>query len=117
MAKPWAQEAGREHPIALCHLEVPCCPSDLTVCIPRSCARTRSKFISNSRRFKETFQLPNPGWMPHFAQGLCLDLSDPLASNLKLPPYFFQRSAVAVDETESLLEDLPLPVRERVQDI
>ena len=31
--------------------------------------------------------------------------------------YFFQRSAVAVDETESLLEDLPFSVRERFQDI
>src|SRR5260370_29842277 len=45
MAKPWAQEAGREHPIALCHLEVPCCPSDSTVCMSRSCARTRSKIM------------------------------------------------------------------------
>src|SRR4029077_15219687 len=55
--------------------------------------------------------------MPHFAQGLCLDLADPLASNLELPPYFFQRSAVAVNEAKSLLEDLPFPVRERFQDI
>src|SRR5215469_286760 len=45
MAKAWAQEAGLEHPIALCHLEVPCCPSDSTVCMSRSCARTRSKII------------------------------------------------------------------------
>jgi len=55
--------------------------------------------------------------MPHFAQGLCLDLADPLASNLELPPDFFQRSTVAVNETESLLENLPFPVRERFQDI
>ena len=55
--------------------------------------------------------------MPHFAQRFCLYLADPLASNLELPPYFFQRSAVAVDETESLLEDLTFSVRERFQNI
>src|SRR6476660_1781609 len=76
-----------------------------------------SKLCSNPRRFKKTFQLPNPGWMPHFAQGFCLDLADPLASNLELPPYFFQRSAITVDETETLLKNLPFPVRERFQDI
>src|SRR6266404_9117707 len=75
------------------------------------------KLCSNSRRLKETFQLPNPGWMPHFAQGLCVDLADPLPSNLELSAYFFQRSAVAVDEAESLLEDLPFSVGERFQDI
>jgi hypothetical protein len=42
----------------------------------------------NPRCFKEAFQLPNPGGMPHFAQGLCFDLPDPLASNLELPAYF-----------------------------
>jgi hypothetical protein len=55
--------------------------------------------------------------MPHFAQRLCLDLADSLASNLELPPYFFQRSAVAIDEAETLLKDLPFPVREGFQDI
>jgi hypothetical protein len=55
--------------------------------------------------------------MPHFAQGLCFDLADALASNLELSTYFFQRSAVAVDEAESLLEDLPFSVGERFQDI
>src|SRR6478735_4576062 len=75
------------------------------------------KLCSNSRRFKKTFQLPNPSWMPHFAQSLCLDLADAFASNLELSPYFFQRSAVPVDEAESLLEDLPFPVGERFQDI
>src|ERR687892_2677060 len=85
--------------------------------MPRSCARTRSKICSNSRRFKETFQLPDPGWMPHFSQSFCLDLTDPLASNLELPAHFFQRSAVAVDEAESLLEDLPFSISERFQDV
>jgi hypothetical protein len=47
------------------------------------------KLGSNSRRFKKTFQLSNPGRMPHFAQRLCLDLADPLASDLELPSYFF----------------------------
>ena len=55
--------------------------------------------------------------MPHFAQSLCLDLADALASNLELPTYLFQRSAVAVDEAESLLKDLPFAVGERFQDI
>src|SRR4030095_14655961 len=117
MAKSSAQEAGLEHPIALCHLEVPCCPFDSTACIPRSCARTPSKIILNSWRFKEPFQLPDPGWMPHLAQRLCLDLADSLASNLELPADFFQCSALAVDEPESLLEDLPFSVGECFQDI
>src|SRR3954447_748942 len=83
-------------------------------------SKLRSKAIeiwSNSRRFKKSFQLPNPRWMAHFAQGFCLDLADPLASNLELPPYFFQGSAVAIDEAKSLFENLPFPVREGFQDI
>src|SRR4030095_15411823 len=88
-----------------------------TVCVPRSCAQCGRKLCSNSRRFKETFQLPNPGWMAHFTQRLCFDLADPLPSNLELAAYFFQRSAVAVDEAEPLLEDLPFSVSERFQDI
>src|SRR5262249_56450478 len=43
MAKAWAQKAVREHPKALCHLEVPCCPLDSTVSTTRSCAPTRVK--------------------------------------------------------------------------
>src|SRR4051794_38787720 len=117
MAKASGYEAAREHPTVLCHLEVPCCPSDSTLCMPRSCAPKRSKIWSNSRRFKKSFQLPNPRWVAHFAQGFCLDLADPLASNLELPPYFFQGSAVAVDEAKSLLEDFSFPVGERFQDI
>jgi hypothetical protein len=68
------------------------------------------KLGSNAGRFKETFQLPNPSGMPHFAQGLGFDLTDSLACNLELPADFFQRSAVAVDEAESLFEDLPFSV-------
>src|SRR5215471_16013820 len=75
------------------------------------------KLSLNSRRFKKTFQLPNPGGMPHLAQRLCFDLADSLASHLKLPTDFFQRSTVAVDESESLLEDLAFSVRERFQDV
>src|SRR5262245_163848 len=55
--------------------------------------------------------------MPHFAQSFCLNLADPLASDLELPPYFFQCSAVAVDQTEPLLKDLPFSIGERFQDI
>src|SRR5215475_14540211 len=85
--------------------------------MPRSCAITRSKIWSNPRRFKKTFQLPDTGWMPHFAQALCFDLADSLTSHLELPTDFFQRSTVAVDESKSLLEDLAFSVRERFQDI
>src|SRR4029077_20681136 len=75
-------------------------PIQQSACLEVALERSR-KLCSNSRRFKKTFQLPNPGWMPHFAQSFCLDLADPLASNLELPPYFFQRSAVAVNEAKS----------------
>src|SRR5215510_1145889 len=85
--------------------------------MPRSCAITRSKLWLNPRRFKKTFQLPDTGWMPHLTQSLCLNLADPLARNLKLPAYFLQRSAVAIHETESLFEDLPLTVGERFQHV
>src|SRR5215211_7100001 len=78
---------------------------------------TVEKLCSNPRRFNETFQLPNTGWMPHFTQGLCLNLADPLASDLELAAYFFQCSAVAVDKSESLFQDLPFPIGERFQDI
>src|SRR5262249_39837562 len=71
----------------------------------------------NARRFKETFQLPNPRRMPHFAQRFCLDLADPLPSDLELAAYFFQRSTVAVNEAKSLLEDLSFSVSEGFKDI
>ena len=53
--------------------------------------------------------------MPHFTQGLCFDLANTLASDLKLPAYFFQRSAISINQTKSLLEDLPFTIGERLQ--
>src|SRR5262249_11981952 len=94
-----------------------CCPFDSTACIPRSCARTSLKLSSNSWRFKKTFQLPNPGWMPHFAQRLCFDLADSLASDLELPTDFFQAWTVAISWAEPFLEALPLSVRQCFQDV
>src|SRR5215470_5866606 len=62
MAKAWAQEAGLEHPIALCHLEVPCCPFDSTACIPRSCARTGSKIMIKSPELQENLPTAESWW-------------------------------------------------------
>src|SRR5919198_5192051 len=53
---------------------------------------------SQSRSFKEAFELPDTSRMPHFAQGLCFDLADTLAGDLKLAAYFFQGSAIPIHE-------------------
>src|SRR5262249_35841197 len=72
---------------------------------------------SKSRGFKKSLQLSNTGWMPHFAQRLGFDLANALASNLELPAYLFEGSAVSIDQPESLFENLPLPIRERLQNV
>src|SRR6266853_3053505 len=71
----------------------------------------------NSRGFKESLQLSNTGWMPHFAQGFCFNLANALAGNLELPAYFFQGPAVPINQTKSLFEHLPLPISERLQHV
>src|SRR6266487_4432533 len=68
--------------------------------------RSNGNHKSQSGSFKEAFKLPDTSWMSHFAQGLCFDLTYAFAGNLKLPAYFFQGSAVAIDQPESLLKDL-----------
>src|SRR5207237_5924447 len=72
---------------------------------------------SKSRGLKESLQLSDTGWMPHLAQRLCFDLANALAGNLELPAYFFQSSAVSVDQPESLFEYLTLPISERLQHV
>jgi len=72
---------------------------------------------SKSGSFKEAFELSNTSWMPHFTQGLCFDLADTLAGNLKLPPYFFQGSAISINQPKSLLEDLPFTIGKRFQHV
>src|SRR5437870_11504805 len=72
---------------------------------------------SNSRSFKESLQLSNSSWMPHFAQGFCFNLADSLAGNLELPAYFFQGSTVSIDQAKSLLEHLPFPIGQRLQHV
>ena len=61
--------------------------------------------------------MPNTSWVPHFTQGLCFDLANTLASDLKLPAYFFQRSAISINQSKSLLEDLPFTIGERLQHV
>ena len=65
---------------------------------------------SQAGSFKEAFELPDTSWMPHLTQGLRFDLADALAGNLELPAYFFQGSAVPIDQPETLLEDLSFPI-------
>src|SRR5215813_3791383 len=55
--------------------------------------------------------------MPHLTQGLRFDLANALTSDLKLPAYFFQGSAISVDQTKSLLEDLPLTIGESLKHV
>src|SRR5205085_11457774 len=72
---------------------------------------------SNSWRLKETFELPNPGRMAHFAQGLRFDLANALASDLELTAHFLEGPAVSINQSESLLQHLAFAVRESFQHI
>jgi hypothetical protein len=55
--------------------------------------------------------------MPHFSEGFSLDLPDPLAGDPELAADFFECTAVTVNQTEPLLQDLTLALRERFQNI
>ena len=57
---------------------------------------------------KETLELSNTGGMPHFAQGLCFNLTNPLPGDLELPAHFLQRSAISIDHVCS---DPPVRVK------
>src|SRR5262245_33601498 len=52
-----------------------------------------------------------------FPYGLGLDLADALARHLEDVTDFFQRVAVAVAQTVAQLDDLPLAVTERLEDL
>src|SRR3954471_12866916 len=54
--------------------------------------------------------------MTQLRQRLRLDLPDPLSGDPELLADLLERARVAVDEAEAQLDDLLLPVRERVQD-
>jgi len=49
----------------------------------------RILLLDYSLHLKKTVQLPDPGRMPHFAQGLCFNLPDPLACHAKLAANLF----------------------------
>src|SRR4029453_16143632 len=74
-------------------------------------------FASQSGSFKEAFELPNTSRVSHFTQGLRLDLANTLAGDLKLPAYFFQGSAISIDQPKSLFEDLSFAIGERLQHV
>src|SRR5207302_5224251 len=118
MAKAWARGHGPEYPTTCCHLDVPWSPVNSTICRVGSCARMSAENpCSKSRGFKESLQLSNTCWMPHFAQGLCFNLTNALAGNLELPAYFFQGPAVSINQPKSLFEHLPLPIGQRLQHV
>src|SRR4029453_10673189 len=75
----------------------------------RSDGAPKSIFLHRGS-LKKSFKLANTGRVAHFAQSLCFDLTNALTSDLKLPAYFFKRSAIAVDQPETLLEHLPLAI-------
>src|SRR5438046_10234341 len=72
---------------------------------------------SQAGSFKESFELPNTRWMPHFAQCLCFDLPYTFAGDLKLPAYFYYGPAVAIDHPEPLLEDWPFALGQGFQHV
>jgi len=55
--------------------------------------------------------------MAHLSQRLGFDLPDALAGDPKLSAYFLERSAVTVDETEPLFENLPFTLGQGIQDV
>src|SRR6266566_9671645 len=69
------------------------------------------------RRFEETFELPDTGRMPHFAQGFCLDLANTLSSDLELPTHFLECSAISIDQTKPLFQHLPLALCQSLEHV
>ena len=61
--------------------------------------------------------MADAGGVTHFAQGLGLDLPDAFASDLKLLADFLESTAVAVDQSETLLEDLAFAIAQGIEDI
>src|SRR5437870_9806426 len=69
------------------------------------------------RRLEESLELPDSRRVAHFAKRLCLDLADTLAGHFKLPANFFERPAVAVHESETLLQNLAFTLGQARQDV
>ena|SRR5215467_1726752 len=57
--------------------------------------RRQNEYL-RSRCFQETFELPDPGRVSHFAQRFGFDLADALSGDLELATHFFKRAAVAI---------------------
>src|SRR5215471_17237128 len=55
--------------------------------------------------------------MAHLAKGLRFNLTNALARDAELPPNFLERSAVAVHQTEALLEHLTLAFGQSLQHV
>jgi len=53
--------------------------------------------------FEEAFELSNSGRMPHLTERFGLNLADPLARHLELAADLFQRAAIAIHQTKTLL--------------
>src|SRR5215510_3767708 len=79
--------------------------------------RSNGKHILQTGSFKKAFELTYASRMPHFTQGLRFDLANTLASDLKLPAYFFQGPAISIDQPKSLLQNLPFAVGERFKHV
>src|SRR4026209_1451524 len=54
--------------------------------------------------------------MPQLRERLRLDLADPLPRDTELPADLFERAWVTVRQSEPELDDLLLPLRERMED-
>ena len=67
--------------------------------------------------FEEALKLPNSCWVTHLAERFGLDLADALARDAKLPAYFLERAAVAVDQAETLFEHLALSIGQGLENV
>ena len=66
---------------------------------------------------EEAFELADASRVPHFAQRLGFDLPDAFAGHLELAADFLKGPAVAVDQSEALLQHLPLAFGECVEHV
>src|SRR5450759_5143168 len=61
-------------------------------------------------------QLAAAGWVAKLAEGLRLDLADPLAAHVQLLAHFREGAGAIVLETEAELEDASLAAGQGVED-
>src|SRR5207245_89293 len=79
--------------------------------------RQQRSALAQTALVQVILQLLGPGRVAQFAEGLRLDLADALARHVELATHLFQRAAAAVLEAKAKLQDAPLALRQRGEDV